>query len=285
MTEATMELIQSTTDDDLEVLLPCEQEQLAECEKVIKKGLGTFLDVGRALADIRDNRLYREKYSTFEKYCKEVWDLGKTHAYGQIEGYQTVRLLESKCPQLRTNEKPCCDETLAEFAQKCGSCEYRKALANRAFKGVRIPWAPGKCTRPEGLCMEEPGQETATPASEEIILPMNEAQARPLSKLTPDQQVEAWGLVLDWVNGGAKLTSYLVGKAVKEVRGEVTKRKVKDVKKEVESTELVSRLFKKQYQVMLDIISGEQNSGWKSSSKKEMVKWLKNLVKIAESEE
>jgi hypothetical protein len=33
-----------------------------------------------ALAEIRDSRLYREEFETFEGYCKERWDMRKTHA-------------------------------------------------------------------------------------------------------------------------------------------------------------------------------------------------------------
>ncbi|MCX5804182.1 MAG: hypothetical protein NTU69_11745 [Proteobacteria bacterium] len=29
---------------------------------------------------IRDSRLYREQYGTFEEYCKEKWGMSKTHA-------------------------------------------------------------------------------------------------------------------------------------------------------------------------------------------------------------
>jgi hypothetical protein len=47
--------------------------QLATAEQIIERGLGTFIEVGGALALIRDGRLYREQHDTFEAYCRDRW--------------------------------------------------------------------------------------------------------------------------------------------------------------------------------------------------------------------
>lgn len=49
------------------------QQALVQYEAVIEKGLQTFYDVGQALKSIRDQRLYRDQYETFEDYCRERW--------------------------------------------------------------------------------------------------------------------------------------------------------------------------------------------------------------------
>lgn len=46
---------------------------LADCEQRIERGLTTYIDVGRALGEIRDSRLYKGTYDTFEEYCRERW--------------------------------------------------------------------------------------------------------------------------------------------------------------------------------------------------------------------
>jgi len=47
---------------------------LANLERVIERGLETFIEVGEALTRIRDERLYREAgYSSFETYCQQRW--------------------------------------------------------------------------------------------------------------------------------------------------------------------------------------------------------------------
>lgn len=47
---------------------------LQEHEATIERGLATFVEVGEALQAIRDERLYKENYGTFEVYCRERWD-------------------------------------------------------------------------------------------------------------------------------------------------------------------------------------------------------------------
>ena len=47
-----------------------EVARLAELELVIERGQKAFVAVGNALAEIRDQRLYRETHATFEAYCK-----------------------------------------------------------------------------------------------------------------------------------------------------------------------------------------------------------------------
>jgi phage N-6-adenine-methyltransferase len=58
-----------------------EQGRLEHNEAIIEKGLNTFVDVGNALAEIRDGKLYRDTHSTFEDYCQERWGLRRSYAY------------------------------------------------------------------------------------------------------------------------------------------------------------------------------------------------------------
>ena len=62
-----------------------ERHTLAECERVIERGMQTFVEVGEALAKIRDSRLYRETHATFEAYCRERWGFTRMRASQLIE--------------------------------------------------------------------------------------------------------------------------------------------------------------------------------------------------------
>ena len=62
-----------------------ETARLAELEKTIAKGQKTFIEVGLALAEIRDLRLYKREYSGFEEYCRKKWGWTRQHAYRLIE--------------------------------------------------------------------------------------------------------------------------------------------------------------------------------------------------------
>jgi hypothetical protein len=50
-----------------------EKARLAELEGIVETHLETFLTVGRALAEIRNRRLYRQAHLDFESYCKSRW--------------------------------------------------------------------------------------------------------------------------------------------------------------------------------------------------------------------
>ena len=48
-----------------------EVQRLEALESVIDAGMQTFVHVGNALLEIRDNRLYRNTHRTIEEYCQE----------------------------------------------------------------------------------------------------------------------------------------------------------------------------------------------------------------------
>lgn len=51
-----------------------------ECEQIIERGLGTFIEVGSALVRIREGRLYRQEYASFEVYCQRRWGFSDRRA-------------------------------------------------------------------------------------------------------------------------------------------------------------------------------------------------------------
>jgi hypothetical protein len=77
-------------DGAIDALSPDETETLQYCEHVIEEGVQTFVNVGRALLVIRNQRLYRQSYATFEAYCRERWDLSRTYAYQLIGASEVV---------------------------------------------------------------------------------------------------------------------------------------------------------------------------------------------------
>ena len=66
-----------------------ESRNLAEAEGVIRMAGGSFYNVGRALAEIRDRRLYRGKYLDFELYCRE-WDLSRSRVCRLIGAAEVI---------------------------------------------------------------------------------------------------------------------------------------------------------------------------------------------------
>jgi len=69
--------------------------RLAELEATIERGLQTFVDVGNALLEIRDGRLYRQTHGTFEDYCRERWGFTDRRARMLMSAAETVGVLET----------------------------------------------------------------------------------------------------------------------------------------------------------------------------------------------
>lgn len=71
-----------------------EKEKLKELEAVIRDTLQEFVHRGRALKEIKESELFRDKYKSFEDYVRKEWDLGKTYAYDQINAFNVVENLK-----------------------------------------------------------------------------------------------------------------------------------------------------------------------------------------------
>lgn len=54
--------------------------KLENLELVIDGGLKSFVEVGRALMEIRDGRLYRSTHMNFADYCEQRWGMSRQHA-------------------------------------------------------------------------------------------------------------------------------------------------------------------------------------------------------------
>jgi hypothetical protein len=72
-----------------------EASLLAECETVIERGMGVFIETGTALTAVRDRRLYRETHGTFEDYCRDRWSLSTTHANRLIESAKVIETIST----------------------------------------------------------------------------------------------------------------------------------------------------------------------------------------------
>lgn len=82
-----------------------ETELLAQQEAIIERGLQTFYEVGSALAAIREQRLYRADYPTFEEYCQERWGMARRTAYQYIEAAETFENVRHGAQILPENER------------------------------------------------------------------------------------------------------------------------------------------------------------------------------------
>lgn len=83
-----------------------EKDTLTECEKIIERGKNTFVEVGLALTKIRDCKLYRTQFDSFEKYCQARWGWTRQRAHQLIESSEIIKESNNKCqPWLTLSER------------------------------------------------------------------------------------------------------------------------------------------------------------------------------------
>jgi hypothetical protein len=134
----------------MEILNIDESHELERCEVVIKQGLNTFIEVGEALFIIRDKRLYRREFNTFEDYCQEKWALSKPYVNRIIAASQTFTNLapigvilpntESQVRPLTSLEPEIQKEVWKEVVKQ--SEETRQPITAAKVQSVVNDWKP-----------------------------------------------------------------------------------------------------------------------------------------------
>lgn len=169
--------------------------RLVDLETVIETERRCFYKIGKALKEVRDDRLYRELlFVTFEAYLKQRWEMSKSHAYRLIEAARVI-----------DNLSPIGD-----------------------------------------------------------VLPENEAQLRPLMKLSPFDQCKIWR---DFLSTGTELKACNIRRFVlRYVSGE---------NKGVDLTGIISVDYEKAVKTMLNEITLARQDGWQSTSREAGLLWLR----------
>lgn len=186
--------------EDSQIKAAAHQLKLEECEEVISRGLKTFNEVGEALLSIRDCRLYRPGFSTFEDYCRERWDLKERQAYRLMDAAKVMFNLQS-CP---------IGQLLPVLSATCVESEMS-------------PIGDIQETSPIG--------EVLLPPVMPVQLPVTESQVRPLVSLEPEEQREAWQIVQAKA-GEKRITAAEVQAAVDQIARDKQRETAKVLKTE-----------------------------------------------------
>ena len=165
------------------LLSETEKEERDNLERTVEQA---FYIAGKALKLLRDKRLYRENHATFEAYVKERFDFTKRAAYYLIDAAEVVNNLKT-----------------AHSHTGSGSSEVSSDV----------------CTdRPDGEAESLPKSEQFVHSNKfTSVLPTKESQCRPLAKLPPQRQREAWCKAVELAGGKKVPSARLVKKAIKEI--------------------------------------------------------------------
>ena len=86
-------------------LFPVPYIEQRASNQTIEAGRKTFVEVGLALAEIRDSRLYRSDHATFEEYCDKKWHWKRAYCYQLIEGAAVVKALPPEMSTVVDNQR------------------------------------------------------------------------------------------------------------------------------------------------------------------------------------
>jgi hypothetical protein len=82
-----------------------QQDRLKHLETIISNNQYRFYEIGQALKEIRDSRLYKLiLFNTFEAYARDRWDIGRSQAYRLIDAYSVINNLSPIGDRLPGNE-------------------------------------------------------------------------------------------------------------------------------------------------------------------------------------
>ncbi|MCC3409501.1 MAG: hypothetical protein JGK17_28900 [Microcoleus sp. PH2017_10_PVI_O_A] len=81
-----------------------ERVRLQELESIVEHGLQTFYEVGKALDEIREQKLYRESHKSFETYCRDKWGIARQTAHRFIAAAQVIENLTPIGVKIPTKE-------------------------------------------------------------------------------------------------------------------------------------------------------------------------------------
>jgi hypothetical protein len=81
------------------------RDRLTHLEDIIASNQNRFYEIGKALKEIRDSRLYKlTLFETFEAYARARWDIGRSQAYRLINAYSVIGNLSPIGDRLPGNE-------------------------------------------------------------------------------------------------------------------------------------------------------------------------------------
>ena len=132
-------------------LTKTESQRLKQLERSIESTKGAFVACGKALAEIRDSKLYRAEFPTFEEYCEKKHGWTRARAYQIMESSEIVSVLSNKKGQMSTvvdiSERAA--RELKDVPEKERAEVVKRAQKSGAVTSASIKKAAGEVVEPK----------------------------------------------------------------------------------------------------------------------------------------
>lgn len=218
----------------MDALSPRDTARLAELEVVIAAGRKTFDQVGFALTEIRDMRLYKGEFATFQDYCRDRWGWNRAYAYQLINGAAVMKTLPPEMSTIVDNPgqarevhriEPTRRVEALQIAQATAIAENRHMTARDIRQAIppsitiHVNLPPPPSTKPPQRIYPEkwvhadpPRIRTATeemaeaadnamPTEPENPVPLDERIEKAWLNFRQTFSAEEWPEVMKWIGG------------------------------------------------------------------------------------
>jgi hypothetical protein len=135
-----------------------ERRDLDQLEARIEHGLQTFRDVGEALLEIRERRLYRATHKTWLDYCRERWQFTGRHGNRLIRAAAIAGRLGPVGP---TNERQARELDQVPAAQHEALLEQLRSTGRVSAEQIRVTTELLAALKPEEKLAQAQAAEAA----------------------------------------------------------------------------------------------------------------------------
>lgn len=171
---------------ELEGLSTEEQKTLAGCEAAIDRNRAAFMETALALCIIRKQRLYREKFKTFEEYCQTRHGFGRKYGYRLAKAGQLLTEMGPIGDTALTSESAARQLLKAPKAKRLEVLEKAKAEAGgKSVTAAKIKEAVVAVT-------EADHEEDNEPAEESVLVRPNFHASSDQPPLTTHREMAKW---------------------------------------------------------------------------------------------
>ena len=241
----------------LSILSTEEADRLATLEATIDRGMTTFLEVGRALIEIQDNKLYRATHLTIEQYMLERFSLNRNRGYQLIEAAKVVNQIAEEIKPASAQTADTTEDPSTEGYQAVPTGKIRRSKSstptdkqpvdvdyteeprqeealNDSSTGEhtseQTPKPSFVWSAPEEEETDE-NQEQADNNASSIPLPATESHAAALAQVPEDQRTNVWKkTVAESQQDGKPITASRIKKTAEKVGVPLNKKAPKDRK-------------------------------------------------------
>ena len=194
-------------------LTPTEETRLQELEPVIESGLSNFLAVGNALAEIKQQRLYRQTYATFQDYVKIKWKISVRRAYQLCDAAEVAKSLPANVNHgSQINERQCRALAKVKPAKRAGVLSKANKRATKAGRKLTT-------TDIEAVVTPSTPEPTLASAETSILNPAKVLNAliALMARIPEDANHEIYGAMLNkaanvQMNWGKGKTAFAYGR-------------------------------------------------------------------------